>query len=132
MSLVSIKNLSLAFGEQVLLDRVSLEIQAGERISLLGRNGCGKSTFLRVLQGLQTADEGSFSGLDAHQITALDQEVPFQAQTRVYEVLSLGLPGAGALLNEYHELTRQLAQDPNHGGLNRLAALQHDLDKLGT
>lgn len=128
MSLISVKNVSLAFGAQAVLDNVCLEIEAGERISLLGRNGSGKSTFLRVLQGIQIPDEGSITGLEFTQVATLDQEVPFTAESTIYEVLSEGVPGAGALLKQYHQLTHDLAEGEDAASMSRLAELQHKLE----
>lgn len=76
MSELSVKNLKLSFGGAPLLDGLELHVAKGERIALLGRNGCGKSTFLRVLSGALEADEGEITKRPGLRITGLEQDVP--------------------------------------------------------
>ena len=59
MSLLAAANLGHAYGSHVVLDEMTFSIEAGEKVGLVGRNGCGKSTLMRVLQGALTPDSGS-------------------------------------------------------------------------
>ncbi|MCH8475836.1 MAG: ATP-binding cassette domain-containing protein [Opitutales bacterium] len=88
MPLLTIHNLSLAFGADPLFDAVSADIEAGERIGLVGRNGCGKSTFLRCLAGQMEPDEGEIRLSPGHSAGYLPQEVSFpEAGVTVEEVV---------------------------------------------
>ena len=74
MALLSLKDVSLAFGGPRLLDRVELQIERGERVCLLGRNGEGKSTLLRLIEGVIPPDEGEITRRQGLRITRLTQE----------------------------------------------------------
>ena len=89
MVLVRLKSVSLAFGNQVLLNKVDLDVNAGERVCVLGRNGEGKSTLLKILNKEITPDEGSVQHNDTVKIAALQQELPVTDPQSVYEELLL-------------------------------------------
>ena len=76
MSLITLRQIQLHFGEQPLLDNVDLTIEAGERLCLVGRNGSGKSTLLKVLAGEVQADDGQIESTQNLMISRLEQEVP--------------------------------------------------------
>ncbi len=102
MPLLTARELSLAFGLTPLLDHVSFSVDKGERIAVIGRNGEGKSTLLRVLGGSVHADSGEVVRHDGVRIAELPQEVPQDLQGSVLDVV---LTGAGALaeaLVNYH------------------------------
>ncbi|MBE1424823.1 ATP-binding cassette subfamily F protein uup [Desulfomicrobium macestii] len=109
MALISASNISLSFSGPLLLDNISLQIHAGERICLLGRNGEGKSTLMRILSREITPDSGEV-GLGKGLVTAsLPQEVPSDLTGTVYDVVASGAGEAGlclaALRHEGHDDT---------------------------
>jgi len=76
LALISYRNLAVSFGGPLLLDDVNLSIERGERICLLGRNGEGKSTLLRILSGEVVPDEGEMEKAADYRVAKLDQEIP--------------------------------------------------------
>jgi ATP-binding cassette subfamily F protein uup len=91
MTLVTIRDLSIGFRGPPLLDEVSCQIEPGQRIGLLGRNGAGKTTFMRILSGEVEPDHGDVSFATGTKVSLLSQDVPRQIQDRVCEVVAQGL-----------------------------------------
>jgi ATP-binding cassette subfamily F protein uup len=91
MALLSLRDVSLAFGGPKLLDRVELQVERGERVCLLGRNGEGKSTLLRLVAGEIEADEGEVIRQQGLKIARLTQDVPVGRSGLVAEVAAEGL-----------------------------------------
>ena len=128
MPIATLKEVSLAFGLHPILDKADLTINAGEKICLVGRNGTGKSTLLRVLSGQVHADEGIFWCRDGLRISYLPQDAADDIGDTVYEVVSSGLGSLGKLLSEYHYLISQLADQPDSDNLNKVSALQQKIE----
>ena len=82
----TLKNIFLRFGGPPLLDHVSLVIERGERIAVLGRNGEGKSTLLRILTGQQVADDGEVIRSPGARIAEMPQEIPHDLPGSVRDV----------------------------------------------
>jgi len=131
MPLISLQSISLSYGLPPMLESVSLGIERGERVCLLGRNGTGKSTLLRLIFGEVQPDSGERRVSEGVTIARLTQEVPERIQGRVFDVVSEGLGEVGDLVREYHDLSRRLEQEPNHRLLERLAATQQRLEAGG-
>ncbi len=137
MPLITLKNLSLSFGSPPLLDAVTLQIDANERVCLLGRNGAGKSTLLKLINGDIQADEGSITIPSGIRVAKLNQEVPSDLEGTVNEVVADGLNKAGKLLQHYyhllHEITLGHENDTESGEnlLNQLGECQHLLEAEG-
>jgi len=127
MPLIALREVSLAFGHHPLLAEVSLEVEPGERICLIGRNGTGKSTLLRVISDQVHADEGEVWRKDGLRIAYLEQDVPPDDRATVYQVVAAGLGELGRWLSEYHDLTHA-AQDADPAILHRLSELQHRIE----
>lgn len=126
MPLLTLDAVSLAFGVHPLLDGASLTIEAGERVCLLGRNGEGKSTLLKIVSG-EIVPEGGTIRLDQGRILAvLPQNLPSDDVRTAYEVVAEAFPEAGALLTEYH----LLSQNADEAGLNRMMKVQERLEAL--
>jgi len=87
MSLISLNNLSLAFGGSPLFDRTSLQIEPRERIALIGRNGCGKSTLLRLLNGGHRPDSGDIIRQQGLKTAILQQDVPLNFTGTISEAV---------------------------------------------
>ncbi|MAY01305.1 MAG: ABC transporter ATP-binding protein [Oceanospirillaceae bacterium] len=105
MVLVSLKQAELAFGDHVLLDKVNLDIHTGERLCVVGRNGEGKSTLLKILNRQIQPDDGRVEHLDMLRVSALQQELPQAADKPVYDVVADGLGEVGQLISRYHDET---------------------------
>ncbi len=95
--------LEVHFGEQVILNKASLSIHEGERIGLIGRNGAGKSTFLKVITGLQQPDSGIVTKMKNLHISYLPQNFTLDESKTVYENILEGAENELALLKEYDE-----------------------------
>ena len=91
MSLVSLDHVSIAYGHLPLLDDVALQIEAGERLSVIGRNGAGKSTLLQIIGGERAPDTGSVWWQPGLRVARLEQDVPLSTDRSVSEVVAEGL-----------------------------------------
>lgn len=127
MALLRLQDVSLSFGGPALLDQVNLSIEPRERICLIGRNGEGKSTLLKVLLGQHIPDSGERILQKGTVISQLEQDVPNDIDQTLYEVVASGLDHLGVLLNDYHQHSQHGdPEDPNW--LTRLASLQKQLE----
>lgn len=111
--LLQFKRLSLHIGVTALLDAVELTVDPGERICLLGRNGEGKSTLLRIIAGEQQADEGELIRKPGLRVAQLPQEVPEGTAGSVYDIVAEGLGEAGRALSRYQQLLNSGSDDMN-------------------
>lgn len=113
MALISLQDVSLGFGGPLLLENVNLQIERGEWVGLVGRNGMGKSTLLKLLHGDLTPDDGSVSRQQNARTAYLPQEVPLGLGGRVSEVVAgglSGLPGVDAHSEEAWQRQLQVQQ----------------------
>ncbi len=129
MALISIQEVSLALGGPLLFDNISVQIEAGERIALLGRNGSGKTTLMRVLAGQIKVDSGEIGFQKGIRITLLPQEVPSDITGSVYDIVLSGLPDRVKLLGDYHHLSHRLQSESSPQLLKQLDALQTEMDR---
>src|SRR4249919_176471 len=120
MPLLRLDNVSLAYGHLPLLKNVDFQIDAGERVCLIGRNGTGKTTLLRAITGAAVLDEGEIWRQDALRIAHLEQEVPPDTTQTIFEVVAAGLGELGQWLAEYHYVT-QGSEATSQGALQRMA-----------
>jgi len=125
MPLLTLTNVSLAFGTHVLLDEVDLTVHNGQRIGILGRNGAGKSTFMKMLDGQHVPDSGELWIRPGVRVGYLTQDLPEANESTVYDVVSEGLADVGELLKEYHHLTMG---DFDEASMNKLAKVQDQLE----
>ena len=109
--LLNLKNLSLNLGSTVLLDKVELTLERGERLCLVGRNGTGKSTLMKLIAGSILPDGGDIVRAQNLRVAQLPQDVPKGLAGTVYQVAAAGLGEAGRLVAEYHRL---LHDDPDN------------------
>lgn len=131
MGLIWISNISVSFGGPLLLSSATLQIEAGERIGLLGRNGSGKSTLMKCLNGLIVPDAGEIIKSGDIRVSLLSQDVPDDLPGTVYDVVATGAINHLDLLKDYHDLTMQIAQHGNEDLLNKLEHVQHRLESSG-
>ena len=129
MPLVSLDHVTLAFGAVPLLDDVTLAIEARERVSVLGRNGTGKSTLLRVISGEETVDHGTVSRQPGIRVARLEQDVPISSDRPVFDVVAEGLGDLSDLVTSYHHAAVEVAQDASPEALERLGRFHHELEE---
>lgn len=129
MALLFLRDVSLSFGTAPLLEQVSLQIESNERLCILGRNGEGKSTLLKVIEGEMQPDSGQRVVQDGIKIAKLQQEVPQDLSGSVYHVIASGLGNLGEILENYHALSQQLIQNTeNPERLEQMMQLQQQID----
>jgi len=128
MALLFLRDTQLSYGTQTLLDGIDFKIEPNERVCIVGRNGEGKSTLLKVIEGSVQADDGSRILQDGVQIAKLQQEVPNDTQGSVFHIIAQGLGNIGQLIERFHQLTAILADDSSENTLNELTRTQQAID----
>ncbi len=136
MPLLTLDRISLSFGHLPLFEEASLRIEAGERICLIGRNGTGKSSLLKVISGEVPPDSGAIWRAPGLRVSRLDQDVPAAADRTVFDEVAAGLGELGALVARYHHVAKEVADGHSarkvadgHAALERLGDLQHQLEE---
>lgn len=127
MPILALNDVSLAYGHVPLLDKVDLQIERGERLCVVGRNGAGKSTLFKVISGRVQPDEGEVWRRETLRISYLEQEVPQDLYSSVYDVVAGGLGELGTLLKDYHHALLEMQQGDTRA-LQRSAELQHAIE----
>lgn len=125
MALVLLEDVLLNYGEQVLLNNVNLVINEKDRLCLVGRNGAGKSSLLKLLLGQSQPDGGVIRASDGVRIGELPQDLPAADDRNVMDVVLSGREALGQHLHDYHELA-QVAQTEQE--LKQLERLQHQIE----
>ena len=120
MTLLKFTDVSLAYGATPLLDGVSWQIAKGERVCIIGRNGTGKSSLLKLVKGEQRPDDGEIWRAPALRIGELPQELPTADARSVYDVVADGLAEVGALLARYHHLSQHIEGEDDLTELSRV------------
>lgn len=128
MALITLTEGKLAFGHVPLLDRTAFSLESGERIGLIGRNGTGKSSLLKILAGLEKLDDGLLQYQQNLRIAYVAQEPILQTEHTVFEAAAEGLAQVKALREEYEALSEGEWDESNH---ERLDQLQSQLDAQG-
>ena len=121
MALIRLQNIHISYGEPALLDSLDFAIEAGERIALVGRNGTGKSTLMKVIIGEVTPDDGEVNIQQGVKIARLEQDVPRDLEGSVYDIIAGGLGKMGELIAAYHHIIQHL-DEPN--ALDEMARVQ--------
>ena len=121
MPLIQLQAVDFSVGGPLLFENVDLTIEPGERVCVVGRNGEGKSTLLRLLAGEIVPDDGRIIVQGGARIARLTQEVPQETRGSVFDVVAAGLGELGSLLAEYHHLI-------GHGDLAALGAVQAKIE----
>ena len=128
MPLASLDKASLAFGHVALLDRADFQLDPGERLALIGRNGSGKSSLLKVLAGQVVLDDGLLWRQPGCRLAYVPQEPDFTLERDVFETVADGLGEAARLLTAYHDALIAVAASASTESLARLERLQHELE----
>jgi len=130
MAILSLQDVSISFGGPPLLDRINLQVEKGERVCILGRNGEGKTTLLKLIGGIIRPDSGAISVQKGNSVAGLSQDLPRDLTGTIHEVVAGGLSRVGALLKEYHSLSENISQGQDDGVLKKIATIQEKLDRL--
>ena len=133
MPLLSISHADLAFGHVALLDDANFQLDPGERVALIGRNGSGKSSLLAALAGDSRLDDGEVWRQPGLRLAYVPQEPLFNGESTVFEAVVAGMGKATQLLAQWHDVSHRLAESTaGHTELlPELNRLQHDLEALG-
>lgn len=129
MELIRITQGELAFGTDHILDKAELRIKQGERVCLVGRNGAGKSSLLKVLSGVQLLDDGELVISNNVRLAMLEQDPPESCDMKVFDFVALGVANNAALLQKYHSLISLISDEPSEQNIDRLAQVQQQLEQ---
>ncbi|MFN5802851.1 MAG: ATP-binding cassette domain-containing protein, partial [Burkholderiales bacterium] len=127
MALISLTQAELAFGHWALLDKTSFSVEPGERVGLIGRNGTGKSSLLRIMAGELMLDAGEVVRQQGLKTAYVPQEPAFAEGATAYSAIAEGLPQA-QLLADYAAALTQVEQEASPAALERLAQAQAALE----
>ncbi|MCS5590958.1 MAG: ATP-binding cassette domain-containing protein [Gammaproteobacteria bacterium] len=122
MPLITLDNISLRFAEKPILCEVNATIHRGDKIALIGRNGEGKSSFMKVLSGIIQADDGNLKIKNGTSISYLEQSPPEDNNQTLFEIVAQGLGGVGELLAKYQTCL-------NNGDIDESAAYQNEIER---
>ena len=131
MNLISLENIKKSYGERILFDDISLGINEGQKIGLIGINGTGKSTLLKIIAGIDTADEGKIITKNKIKIEYLSQNTNFTKDDTVMEAIFKGNSPVMILLREYEKTVGQLSENPQDEIIqNKFNGLSEKMDAL--
>jgi len=128
MAVISLSNAQLAFGHVALLDHAEFSLEPAERVGLIGRNGTGKSSLLKVIAGKARLDDGLLVMQQGLKIAYVEQEPQFQPEMPVFDAVASGLGDLPGLLAEYDQLTTQFGGDNDEALMERMQEIQSRLD----
>ena len=131
MALIAIRDVCWGFGDPPLLENITLQIEKGERVCLVGRNGVGKTSLLKLLSGEILPDSGDIWRQQGITVSVLEQDVPSGIDKTIFDVVAGGFGEKGRTLVEYHRICRKLETAGNED-LSKLTKIQeafrHQLD----
>jgi ABC transport system ATP-binding/permease protein len=128
MTLISLNNVSIAFGHVALLDKIALRLERGERVCLIGRNGEGKSTLLTIISGEINPDQGQIERQPHCKVARLSQHPELNSNDTIFQAVAGCLGEVGKQVQEYHDLAQCLAQNHDEPLLKQLEQVQHRLE----
>ncbi|MFA5060040.1 MAG: ATP-binding cassette domain-containing protein [Candidatus Omnitrophota bacterium] len=129
MALISLQEISLAFGGPKIFENLSFQLEVGERVALLGRNGTGKTTLMKVIAGQVSIDIGQVVRQQGIEITHLPQEIPSDIKGTVFDIVASGLGKRGELLKDYYHVSHRLHAEHTPELMKQLDRLQGELDR---
>ena len=128
MPLITLDDACLAFGHVALLDKAAFQLDPGERVALIGRNGSGKSSLLKALAGQAALDDGRLWRQPGARVAYVPQEADFPLGRTVFETVADGLGDVAKLLVDYHAAMVAVAEDGSEAALARLEEVQHRVE----
>ena len=126
MPLIRLKNVSIAYGTHALLNNAEFQLDSGEKVGLLGRNGEGKSTLMKIIAGNVNADNGEVWREPTLKLAWLEQMPDLDDESTIYDAVASGLGELGDWISQYHHLLETM--DGGEKSLNQLGILQHKLE----
>ena len=129
MALISLRDISLAFGGPLVFDQLTMHVEPRERVALLGRNGVGKTTLMKVMAGQLGIDSGEMVIQKGIQIAHLAQEIPSDVNGKVFDIVLSGLGERAQVLSDYHHANQRLHSQSTPALLRQIDALQAQLDR---
>ena len=131
MNLITLENISKSYSEKILVDNISLGINEGEKIGIIGVNGTGKSTFLKIIAGVEEPDAGTITKGNRVRIEYLSQSPNYDENATVIEQVFRGNSEEMRLLRDYEEVLEEINKNPSDETLhNKLIRLQGKIDAL--
>ena len=128
MAVISLSSAQLAFGHVALLDHAEFSLETGERVGLIGRNGTGKSSLLKIISGRFKLDDGLLVMQQGLKIAYVEQEPVFEPEMSVFDAVASGMGDLQGLLKEYDALTGQFGQGDDDAVMERMHEIQVKLD----
>ena len=138
---IAVENLEMAYGDQKILEKATLTLHEGERVALVGRNGCGKSTFMKILVGAEQPDAGTVTRRKGLRIGYLPQEFTLDRSVNVYENILQGVRHVVDMIKEYESLLGNSLMLANSGSsedkktpnasVTRLHQLEESINQAG-
>ncbi|HEX8954894.1 MAG TPA: ATP-binding cassette domain-containing protein [Burkholderiaceae bacterium] len=128
MAVISLTNAQLAFGHVALLDHAEFSLESGERVGLIGRNGTGKSSLLKIISGTSRLDDGLLVMQQGLKVAYVEQEPQFAPEMTVFDAVASGLGEWRALLAEYDSLTAQLGGADDDALMERMHVVSERID----
>ena len=130
MALITLRDIHLGYGYP-LLDGIGFSLEKGERVALVGRNGTGKSTLLKLVAGELRADDGELAYADGIRVARLDQEVPLETAGAVFDVVAAGLGEIGSAIRRFHHLSQEMGDSTDPAILKAMEDCQHLIEAAG-
>ncbi|TAK64674.1 ATP-binding cassette domain-containing protein [Methylobacter sp.] len=127
MPLLRLSNVSIAYGTHALLNNADFQLDAGERVGLLGRNGEGKSTLMKIIAGNVQPDHGDIWQQPGLRLAWLEQTPELPDDATIYDAVAGGLGELGEWITRYHAMSLTMDYDDDKA-LNELGDLQHKLE----
>lgn len=128
MPLIRLRNINVSFGGPSILEKISLSIDSGERLCLLGRNGTGKSTLLKVIAGEVKPESGDLEYSQGLKLAVLDQQPRLDISGTIFDVVAMGLGKNAKLLQDYHHALHDFTENTNDQTIAELARAQDQVD----
>ncbi|MYM88098.1 ATP-binding cassette domain-containing protein [Rugamonas sp. FT82W] len=128
MAVISLSSAQLAFGHVALLDHAEFSLETGERVGLIGRNGTGKSSLLKIISGRFKLDDGLLVMQQGLKVAYVEQEPVFDPEMSVFDAVASGMGDLQDLLKEYDALTGQFGQGNDDAVMERMHDIQVKLD----
>lgn len=132
MALISLNNITVGFGGPPILDNINMQVARGERVCLLGRNGTGKTTLMKVIDGEVQPQNGHIARQPGLKVTILTQEVPKSMPGTVFDVIVGGHGKTAELLKGYHRVSAELTETGSEELVKQLDKIHHSLEAAGS
>ena len=129
MPLISLNEIKLSFGGPLLFDNLNLQIEKRERVALIGRNGVGKTSLMKVIAGELDIDDGKIAYQKGITVTHLPQEISKDIRGKTFDIVLSGLGDRAKLINDYYYLNIRLNTKDSPELLRRLDRLQAELER---